>query len=116
MKLGFCAEAEYRWMRHDEGVTAASAQPKNLYDNNLALFEELFGRYDGAVLPYVQELLVNDIAWKMNSRIALSTHVGGRGLRRGPGAHGALAGAGGHPAHHDAPDPEARLPAVRTGA
>ncbi len=77
MKLGFCAEAEYRWMRHDEGVTAASAQPKNLYDNNLALFEELFGRYDGAVLPYVQELLVNDIAWKMNSRIALSTHVGG---------------------------------------
>ena len=77
MKLGFCAEAEYRWMRHDEGVTTSSAQPERLYDNNLALYEELFGRYEDEVPPYVQGLLVNDIAWKMNARIALPTHVEG---------------------------------------
>ena len=54
MKLGFCAEVEYRWMRHDEGVTTASAHPEYLYDNNLALYEELLGRCKDAVPPYVQ--------------------------------------------------------------
>ena len=42
--------------------------------------------------PCVQGLLVNDITWKMNSRITLPTHV--------EGVYGTPAGVGGRPAHH----------------
>ncbi|NCA32188.1 CDP-glycerol glycerophosphotransferase family protein [Adlercreutzia muris] len=78
MMLGFCDEAEYRWMRNDEGVTTTSMQPEFLYDNNLSLFEDFFGRYSEGVPPYIQGLLVNDIAWKLKSRIMLPTHLQGR--------------------------------------
>lgn len=77
MQLGFCAEAEYRWMRSDEGASTALRQPENLYDNNMALFEDFFGRYDGEVPPYIQGLLVNDLSWKLKAGIALPTHVEG---------------------------------------
>ncbi len=74
MQLGFCAEAEYRWMRSDEGASTALRQPENLYDNNMALFEDFFGRYGEGVPPYIQGLLVNDLSWKLKAGIALPTH------------------------------------------
>lgn len=77
MKLGFCAEAEYRWMRSDEGASTAQRLPENLYDNNIALFEDFFGRYPDAVPPYIQGLLVNDLSWKLKAGIALPTHLEG---------------------------------------
>lgn len=51
MQLGFCAEAEYRWMRSDEGASTALRQPERLYDNNIALFEDFFAATAMKCLP-----------------------------------------------------------------
>lgn len=90
MQLGFCAEAEYRWMRSDEGASTAQRQPERLYDNNIALFEDFFGRYDGEVPPYIQGLLVNDLSWKLKAGIALPTHLEGAAYDEAVGRLGAL--------------------------
>ena len=82
MQLGFCAEAEYRWMRSDEGASTALCQPERLYDNNIALFEDFFGRYGNEVPPYIQGLLVNDLSWKLKAGIALPTHLEGSAYDR----------------------------------
>lgn len=82
MQLGFCAEAEYRWMRSDEGASTALRQPERLYDNNIALFEDFFGRYGNEVPPYIQGLLVNDLSWKLKAGIALPTHLEGAAYDR----------------------------------
>ncbi len=90
MKLGFCAEAEYRWMRSDEGASTALRQPENLYDNNIALFEDFFGRYEDEVPPYIQGLLVNDLSWKLKAGIALPSHREGAAYDEALGRLGAL--------------------------
>lgn len=90
MQLGFCAEAEYRWMRSDEGASTALRQPERLYDNNIALFEDFFGRYGNEVPPYIQGLLVNDLSWKLKAGIALPTHLEGAAYDRALGRLGSL--------------------------
>lgn len=90
MKLGFCAEAEYRWMRSDEGASTALRQPESLYDNNIALFEDFFGRYEDEVPPYIQGLLVNDLSWKLKAGIALPSHREGAAYDEALGRLGAL--------------------------
>ncbi len=90
MKLGFCADAEYRWMRSDEGASTALRQPESLYDNNIALFEDFFGRYEGEVPPYIQGLLVNDLSWKLKAGIALPSHREGAAYDEALGRLGAL--------------------------
>ena len=90
MQLGFCAEAEYRWMRSDEGASTALRQPERLYDNNIALFEDFFGRYGNEVPPYIQGLLVNDLSWKLKAGIALPTHLEGSAYDRALGRLGSL--------------------------
>lgn len=81
MQLGFCAEAEYRWMRSDEGASTALRQPERLYGNNIALFEDFFGRYGNEVPLYIQGLLVNDLSWKLKAGHRAAHALGGRGLR-----------------------------------
>ena len=49
MQLGFCAEAEYRWIRSDEGASTALRQPERLYDNNIALFEDNINKYSNKI-------------------------------------------------------------------
>lgn len=90
MQLGFCAEAEYRWMRSDEGASTALRQPERLYDNNIALFEDFFGRYGNEVPSYIQGLLVNDLSWKLKAGIALPTHLEGAAYDRALGRLGSL--------------------------
>lgn len=90
MQLGFCAEAEYRWIRSDEGASTALRQPERLYDNNIALFEDFFGRYGNEVPPYIQGLLVNDLSWKLKAGIALPTHLEGAAYDRALGRLGSL--------------------------
>lgn len=77
MKLGFCPKAEYRWMRTDEGASTALRRSESLYENNLALFEDLFSRCQGNVPPYIQGLLVNDIAWKLKAGVMLPAYLKG---------------------------------------
>ena len=62
----------------------------DLYDNNIALFEDFFGRYGNEVPPYIQGLLVNDLSWKLKAGIALPTHLEGAAYDRALGRLGSL--------------------------
>ena len=77
MKLGFCREAQYFWIKNNDSVTNNYMKPYYLYDNTLGLFEDYFNRYEGAVPRYIQALLLNDIGWKMNAHIFLPVHLKG---------------------------------------
>lgn len=77
MKIGFCREAQYYWVKNSDSVTNNYMKPYYLYENTLGLFESYFNRYDDAVPRYLQALLLNDIGWKMNSRIFLPIHLKG---------------------------------------
>lgn len=77
MKIGFCREAQYYWIKNSDSVTNNYMKPYYLYENTLGLFEYYFDRYPNAVPRYIQALLLNDIGWKMNAHIFLPVHLKG---------------------------------------
>ncbi|MEC4273414.1 glycosyltransferase [Adlercreutzia sp. R25] len=74
MKIGFCCEAQYTWMKNADSVTNNYMKPYYIYDNTLGLYEYYFSRYPDSVPRYLQALLLHDVGWKMASHILLPVH------------------------------------------
>ena len=64
-----------------QGASTALRQPERLYDNNIALFEDFFGRYGNEVPPYIQGLLVYDLSVEAEGGHRAARAFGRRGLR-----------------------------------
>ncbi|MBQ1211743.1 MAG: glycosyltransferase [Clostridia bacterium] len=82
MKLGFCDGPEYLYLRRPGSATGSRSYAYYLFEDTTALWEELFGMYEGQVPPYLQALYLNDLNWKTSSDILLPYHYKGEQFGR----------------------------------
>ncbi len=76
MTIGYCDEAEYMYLRNPSSVTQNKCYAYYIFEDTMAMWEELFGRYEGKVPAYLQSLYVNDLNWKSRSDVLLPYHYG----------------------------------------
>lgn len=74
MTLGFCADAEYFYLRNPASVTQNKCYAYYIFEDTMAMWEELFGRYEDKVPPYLQSLYINDLNWKTRTDVLLPYH------------------------------------------
>ncbi len=65
LQMGFCADATYLYHRSEESTSGRKAGACYVFEQSMALFEELFARYPKSVPLAFQGLYVNDLAWKL---------------------------------------------------
>lgn len=75
MKLGFCDKPEYLYLRRPGSATGSRAYAYYIFEDTMALWEEMFARYEGGHVPcYLQALYINDLNWKTTKDILLPYH------------------------------------------
>lgn len=77
MKIGYCQDAQYYWIKNQQSVTNNYMKPYYLFDNTMALFEHYFNCFKDSVPRYFQALLLNEFGYKMRSHIFLPVHLSG---------------------------------------
>lgn len=75
--IGFCADAEYRYMRRGESITGSMFNPINLFEATQSYFENMFSEYEEEVPQYFQSMYVHDLQWKTKSNILFPYHYEG---------------------------------------
>ncbi|MCL1951406.1 MAG: CDP-glycerol:glycerophosphate glycerophosphotransferase [Oscillospiraceae bacterium] len=77
-KLGFVADAEYRYNKDNDGsIVATSFHAYYLFGDNTAWFERLFAAYPFRLPLYLQGLLLNDLEWKLRNGLLFPWHYEG---------------------------------------
>lgn len=71
LKIGFCSRPEYLYLRRPGSTTGKKGYAYYIFENTMAMWEEMFGRYEGHVPSYLQSLYINDINWKSTQDILL---------------------------------------------
>ncbi len=74
LTLGYCADAEYLYLRNPASVTQNKCYAYYIFEDTMAMWEELFGRYEDEVPSYLQSLYVNDLNWKTRQDVLLPYH------------------------------------------
>ena len=70
MKLGFCAEGEYRYIQHAESVSHTHLPSDYRYEESLQCWESLFDDYAPDEVPlYLQALFVNNLKRKLDINV-----------------------------------------------
>ncbi len=79
MKIGYCAEACYRYNKSNEdSIVATTFHAFYLFESSMNYFEKLFGQFENEVPVYFQAMFVNDIRWKLISKILYPFHYEGQ--------------------------------------
>lgn len=76
MTIGYCGDAEYLYLRNPASVTQNKCYAYYIFEDTMAMWEELFGRYENEVPAYLQSLYINDLNWKSRSDVLLPYHYG----------------------------------------
>ncbi len=74
MAIGYCSDIEYLYLRRPGSATTSRSYAYYIFEDTMAMWEELFGEYKGFVPPYLQALYLNDISWKSVQDILLPYH------------------------------------------
>ena len=75
MKLGYCAEAAYRYLKNNNSITGTWFYSYYLFEPSMRYWEDLFAYFENDRIPYyIQALYLNDINWKNNADILLPYH------------------------------------------
>lgn len=75
--IGYCAGPEYRYLRRATSATGSRNKAYFLFEDTMAMWEELFGQYEsGSVPKYLQAFYLNDLNWKSLSDILLPYYYG----------------------------------------
>lgn len=91
MKIGYCAEGCYRYNKSNEGsIVATTFHAFYLFELSMAYFERLFGQFEDEVPVYFQAMFINDVRWKLISKILYPFHYEGEKFDRAVGRIKAL--------------------------
>ncbi len=74
LKMGFCKDAAYIYHRSEESSSGRLSGACYIFEQSMAMFEEIFDRYPGRVPAAFQGLYINDLAWKLRSNILYPWH------------------------------------------
>lgn len=64
MKIGYCKEAEYYYLRHPSSTTDRRGFAYYIFEDTMAMWERLFAPYGDKVPRYYQAIYLNDLNWK----------------------------------------------------
>ena len=76
LKIGYCAEGEYKYIRHEGSAVSTQAYSYYLYEQRMHLWEGLFGNYE-EVPVYLQSMLLANYAWEIISDCIIPYHYKG---------------------------------------
>lgn len=75
MKIGYCDEAEYLYLRHPSSVTGTKNSAYYIFESTTQLWESIFKRFEGShIPPYMQAMVLNDYNWKGAADLLLPYH------------------------------------------
>ncbi len=73
LKIGFCAEGEYRYNFHLNSIVSVSASAYYCFEKLMIYFEELFAKYD-EVPAYLQCSYLHNLSYRMKDNILFPYH------------------------------------------
>lgn len=75
MKIGYCSKGAYLYNRANENsIVSTSFHAFYIFETSMAYFENLFSYFKDEVPAYFQAMFVNDIRWKLQSKILYPFH------------------------------------------
>ena len=77
LKIGYCSTGEYKYIRHEGSAAAAEAYSFYLFEQKMALWEDLFGKYE-EVPRYIQVLVLSNYVWEINRDAIYPYHYKGK--------------------------------------
>lgn len=82
LKMGFCKDAAYIYYRSEDTSSGRLSGACYIFEQSMAMFEEMFARYSGPVPAAIQGLYINDLAWKLRCNILYPYHYAGAAFER----------------------------------
>lgn len=76
-KIGYVREAGYYYFKHSDSAVANYLNPYYIFESWISQFEKAFETYkdeNGKVQKFVQYLFLNEINWKLKSKILYPVH------------------------------------------
>ena len=78
MKIGYCHEATYNYLRHGNSATRESLFPHIAFEPETAYYEWLFDQYEEGQIPkYIQTLVFYNLRWKNTADLLYPWHLEG---------------------------------------
>ena len=75
MKIGFCAQGEYRYNRSNaNSIVSTFFSPYYIFETSMDFYESLFDSFGSRVPPYFQGVVFNDLRWKLKEDKLLPYH------------------------------------------
>ncbi len=77
--IGYCAEAEYRYVRDGGGASTVSNRPLYAYEDMIRLYEffiKIAEDYPD-LAEYARQILLHNISWRLSSDMLFPTHFSG---------------------------------------
>lgn len=74
MKIGYCAEGEYRYIYNPSSITKTYFYAYYLFEPTMAYWEQVFRRFAPDIPAYVMAMYVNDLNWKLRDDILFPYH------------------------------------------
>ena len=77
--IGYCAQAEYRYVRDGGGSSSVANRPLYAYEDMMRLYEFFVdvAAEHPAMAEYARQLLLHNVAWRLNSDMLFPYHVAG---------------------------------------
>lgn len=77
LTIGYCDGPEYRYLRRATSATGSRNKAYFIFEDTIAMWEELFGWYDSGNVPkYLQAFYLHDLNWKSLADILLPYYYG----------------------------------------
>ena len=82
-KFGYIKDCVYFYRKSDEQITKSKLTTDYIFDQSIALYSSLFKTYpDGEMNIYVQNLVLNDLEWKLCSNVLWPKHLEGKKYKK----------------------------------
>ena len=77
--IGYCAEAEYRYVRDGGGASSFSNRPIYAYEDMMRLYEFFIKVAEDhpSLTEYSRQILLHNISWRLSSDMLFPTHFSG---------------------------------------
>lgn len=74
MKIGFCKEAEYKYLRNSDSITMTIFNPIELFETSTKYYEDMFDIFKDYVPKYIQSMFLHDLSWKLKENVLFPYH------------------------------------------
>lgn len=82
LKMGYVKEAQYNYLKNDNGIVSSSTNVITIFDKTIEFFEGIFNQYPEKVPEYYQALFIHDCGWKLKQHCLFPYQYTGKDFER----------------------------------